>query len=101
MAVDGRLPIRPARRVLQAQRLDDLRRPEIKHAPIQQEVGDDIISDLAGAEGVDEQAQRLGHANGVGDLQFTALGKAGGDDVLGHIAGHVGCRAVDLGRVLA
>ena len=34
-------------------------------------------------------------------MDFAAVGQAGGDDVLGHVAGHVGRAAVDLGRVLA
>jgi hypothetical protein len=44
---------------------------------------------------------RLGHADGVGELDLAAIGEAGGDDVLGDVAGHVGGGAVDLGRVLA
>ena len=57
--------------------------------------------DLAGAVGVDVDRQRLGDADGVGELDGAALGEAGGDDVLGQIARGVGGRAVDLGRVLA
>ena len=59
------------------------------------------VGDLAGALGVDVDAHRLGDADGVGELHFAALGQAGGDDVLGDVAGHVGGAAVDLGRVLA
>ena len=51
--------------------------------------------------GVDVDADRLGDADGVGELDLAALGQAGGDDVLGDVAGHVGGRAVDLGGVLA
>ena len=43
----------------------------------------------------------MGDADGVGDLHLAALGEAGGDDVLGHVAGRVGAGAVDLARVLA
>ena len=43
----------------------------------------------------------MGDADRVGDLDLAALGEAGGDDVLGDVAGRVGGRAVDLGRVLA
>ena len=43
----------------------------------------------------------MGDADRVGDLDLAALGEAGGDDVLGDVAGGVGGRAVDLGRVLA
>ena len=40
-------------------------------------------------------------ADRVGDLDLAAVGQAGRDDVLGHVAGRVGGRAVDLARVLA
>ena len=65
------------------------------------ELADPRVGDLAGAVGVDVHADRLGDADGVGELHFAALGQAGGDDVLGDVAGHVGGAAIDLGRVLA
>ena len=57
--------------------------------------------DLLGAEGLDEQADRLGLADRVRDLDLAARGEAGGHDVLGDPAHGVGGGAVDLGRVLA
>src|SRR5690606_438599 len=64
--------------------------------------GDDlVVAELAGTEGVDRYRGRQRHANGVGDLDLAAIGQAGGDDVLRHVAPGVGGRAVDLGRVLA
>src|SRR5690606_41858445 len=57
--------------------------------------------DLLGAEGIDEAANRVDLADGVGDLYLGAVGEAGRDDVLGHPAGRVRGGAVDLGRVLA
>ena len=56
---------------------------------------------LAGAVGVDADADRIGHADRVGDLHFAFVGQARGDDVLGDVPGHVGGRAIDLGRILA
>jgi hypothetical protein len=50
---------------------------------------------------VDVDRHRLGHADGVGELDGAAVGEAGGDDVLGEVARRIGGRAVDLGRVLA
>ena len=50
---------------------------------------------------VDIDRQRLGDADGIGELDGAAPGKAGGDDILGEVAGSIGGRAVDLGRVLA
>ena len=46
-------------------------------------------------------ADRLGHADGVGQLHFAPLGQAGRDDVLGHVPRHVSRAAIDLRRVLA
>ena len=59
------------------------------------------LVDLAGAVQVDIDRQRLGDADGVGELDRAAVGEAGRDDVLGEIARRIGGRAVDLGRVLA
>ncbi len=60
-----------------------------------------LVVDLAGAVGVDQDAHRLGNADGIGQLDLAAIGQSGGDDVLGDVPGHVGGAAVDLGRVLA
>ena len=56
---------------------------------------------LLGAEGLDHQRDRVGDADRVGDLDLAAVGEPGGDHVLGHVARHVGGRAVDLRGVLA
>ena len=56
---------------------------------------------LAGAVGVDIDRQRLGDADGIGELDGAAVGDARRDDVLGQIARGIGRRAIDLGRVLA
>ncbi len=49
----------------------------------------------------DEDADRLGHADGVRHLHLAALRGAGGHDVLGDPARGVRRGAVDLARVLA
>ena len=59
------------------------------------------VVDGAGAERVDEQADRLGLADRVRDLHLALGGEARGDDVLGDPAHRVRGGAVDLGRVLA
>ena len=51
------------------------------------------------AVGIDRQ--RLGDADGVGELDDAAICQARGDNVLREIAGGIGGRAIDLGRVLA
>eukprot|EP01137_Pigoraptor_chileana_P029047 Opistho-2@13734 len=63
--------------------------------------GELVVRDHAGALGVDGHIHRTGHADRVGDLDLALARQAGGDDVLGHVAGGVSGRAVDLGWVLA
>jgi hypothetical protein len=60
-----------------------------------------FVGDLAGAEGLHVDRERVRHADGVGHLNFAAVGQAGGHHVLGHPARRVGGAAVDLRRVLA
>lgn len=57
--------------------------------------------DLGGAVGVDIEAYRLGDADGVGYLDEGTRCDAGGNEVLGYVAGGVGCGAVDLAGVFA
>merc|ERR1711939_1063824 len=68
-----------------------------------QDVSDVIGSQLAalGAVGLDEERQRLGHTDGVRELDQAALGKATLHNRLGHLTADVCGRAVHLGRVLA
>jgi hypothetical protein len=60
-----------------------------------------LIAHLAGAERINEDADRLRVADGVGHLQLGDGGEAGGHDVLRDPAAHVGGGAVHLGRILA
>ena len=62
---------------------------------------DRVVADGAGVVGIDIERQRLRHADRIGELDRAARGEAGGDDVLGEVAGDIGGRAIDLGRVLA
>src|SRR3954447_5975086 len=64
------------------------------------QLGDPGLPDLLGAERLDQQRQRAGDADRVGDLDLGPVGQAGGDDVLGHVAGRVRRGPVHLGRVL-
>lgn len=49
---------------------------------------------VASAKGVDVDAQGLGVADGVGELDFATGSEAGGNDVFGNPAAHVGSGAV-------
>ena len=57
--------------------------------------------DLVRAEGLDQDRDGFGDADGVGELDFDFLGQARRDDVLGDEAGGVGRRAVHFGGVFA
>ncbi len=57
--------------------------------------------DVRRAERLDEDADRVRHADGVGDLHLAAVGSARRDDVLGDPTAGVGTRTVDLARILA
>src|SRR6185312_996887 len=86
-------------RPVQLQRATDVgrRQPE----QFRQHLLELLLVDMRGAVGIDQQRHRIGDADRVGDLDGAALGKAGGDHVLGEIARGVRSGAVDLGRVLA
>ena len=47
-------------------------------------------ADLLGAERLDHHRHRVGDADRVGHLDLDAVGQAGGDQVLGHVARGVG-----------
>jgi hypothetical protein len=55
----------------------------------------------AGAVGVHEHGQGVGHTDGVGQLHKHSVGEAGGNQGLGDPAGSVGGGAIHLGGVLA
>src|ERR1700722_2885460 len=65
------------------------------------ELGQLGFADLAGAEGFDAYTDGFCHADGVGELDFGAIGQACGHNVLGDVAGNVGAGAINLGRVFA
>src|SRR5262245_54276822 len=60
-----------------------------------------LFADPAGAEGVHQDADRLGYSDGVGQLDFAAVGQAGSHNVFGDVTGHVAGRTVNFGRVFA
>src|SRR6185437_10475383 len=65
------------------------------------ELGDAAAADPLRPERLHHDRHRVGDADRIGDLHFGPVGEPGRHDVLGHPAGGVGGRAVDLGRVLA
>ena len=63
--------------------------------------GDQGVGCLAGPLGVNVDADRLGDADRVGQLDLARSARPRGHDVLGDVSGHVGGRSVNLGGVLA
>src|SRR5690606_507682 len=77
-------------RVHQVQHLDDAVRTQVE--VLADQLLDLRVRDAAGAEGGDRDRGGFGHADGVGHLHLALVGQAGGDHVLGHVAGGVGGR---------
>ena len=66
-------------------------------------VGDFLVGkiDVACAVGVDEEAHRLGYADGVSHLHENFVGNSGSYGVFSHVSSGVSSRAVDLAGVFA
>ena len=64
-------------------------------------LGELVFVDLCGPLTGEVHRGGLGHADGIAQLHFADVGKIGGNDILRDITGHVGCGAIDLGRILA
>jgi len=58
-----------------------------------------LVFHLTGAERLNEDADRLSHADGVRELHLNAVGELRGNDVLGDVTRHVASRTVDLRRI--
>ncbi len=79
--------------------LDDLGRAHVE--ALVDDGGELLLVQHAGAVGVHQNGDGVGHADGVGQLDLALAAQAGGHQVLGDVAGHVGGGAVHLGGVLA
>ena len=55
-----------------------------------------LLVKFARAEGVDQHRDRLGDADGIGQLHLAAFRQLRGDDVLGDVAAPCSGRAIDL-----
>ncbi len=60
-----------------------------------------VVRDHARAFGVHRHVHRLGHTDGIGHLNLALARQTGRHDVLGHIAGGIGGRAVHLRWIFA
>src|SRR5579872_1010098 len=86
-------------RTAQIQRLDNSLRGQLE--VFTDQIGNDILVHLLRTEGVNQHADRLGHANGVRKLHFATVRQSGGNYVLGDVTRHVSRRAVNFRRVLS
>src|SRR6058998_747815 len=96
------VPVRRRRPVDRPQQVhvgDDRAGPKVEVASYQSQQL--LLRLAAGAEGLDGDRRRVRAADRVGDLHLAPLRQPCGDEVLGHVAGGVGRRTVDLARVLA
>lgn len=62
---------------------------------------DRLHRNLFGSEAFEVDRDRLNNTDGVGKADDASISKASGNNVLGHMASHVGSASVDLGWVLA
>ena len=62
---------------------------------------DFLVRQFACAEGVDADGSGFGDADGIGNLNFTAVSQSGGNDILRHVTTCISGAAIDLGRILA
>ena len=83
----------------QIERFDDTARGQVE--VLADQFHQSRFADLAGPVGENHDRHRFGHADGIGQLHRAFVRQSGGDDILGDVAGHVGRRAVDLGRIFA
>src|SRR5262249_44292612 len=60
-----------------------------------------LVAHLARPVAVDHDADRLAHADRVGELHLGAVAQPRGDQILRHVTRTVTGRAIDLGRILA
>lgn len=60
-----------------------------------------FLVNFAGAEGVHSHGNRFRVADGVGKLDFGAIGESGGHDIFCHPTPHVGRAAIHFARVFA
>ena len=88
-------------RALQVQLLDDVARAEVE--VLHHDLGDILVGETAhrGTVSINVNAQGVGEADSVGNLNESAVSQLVRDDRLGDVASVVGRRSVDLGWVLA
>lgn len=96
MAERGRLTIN---RAAQIQHVDDAGRTKIKL--LSDDFRQCVVGNDAGALRIDQQRNRIGHADRVSQLDFTALGQSRRNDVLRDVARGIRGATIDLCRILA
>ena len=86
-------------RPVQLQQLANAARREVE--VFQQNALEFFFIARACAVGVEIDRQRLGNADGIGQLNRATIGQTGGNNVFGNIASGIGGGAVYLGRIFA
>ena len=83
----------------QVEFLNDSTRGQVEVLP--DDILELLVTDHAGTEGIDEDGDWIGDADGIAELDFALRAELVGHQVLGDVTGHVGGTAVDLRRILA
>ena len=86
-------------RTVELQMLTDTAWAEVHQ--VAQKAGQFCLIDLCGVVAVDINRERLGNADGIGELDGAALGQFSGNHVLRQIARGIGGGTVNLGRIFA
>src|SRR5436305_1273537 len=60
-----------------------------------------FIAHFSRAKRIDAHGNWIGMPNGIGELDFGAGRQAGSNNILGHIAPHIGGAAVHFGRIFS
>ena len=102
MSVGRRVAVAPTLGFRQAQVGDKRVGAEVEHLAGKQNLFEPgVVHAMVRAERLDADGHGTIHADCVGHLNLAAVGKSGGDDVLGGVACVVGGAAIDLGGILA
>ncbi len=88
----------PVNRAAQVEIFDNRRWAQVEVSCYK--IGKFTVGEFARAKAVDKDGDRPGNADGIGDLDFEALGKTCSDNVLCHVPCRIGTGTVNLGGIL-
>jgi len=75
--------------------------PRREREKVTNELTDFFLTYLRCSLGINKDRYRLSDTDCVRELDFTGVGKAGSDDVLCDVTGHIACASIDFGGVFS